>query len=158
MTDTPLNVDTFMPNKEDRYAALVARIPNGWGRWIEVGDGWADLVINLDRDIAALNPDYELHQCKEKFGGLRYYTGHTCNDACSKNFVQEDLVKDGVRYYTPRCRVYELIRDAEYASHFTCETCGEPGVLRRKPTGWYRTLCDKDSDGYELIPEDDDED
>jgi len=38
-----------------------------------VRKGWWPLLARLDRDIAALAPNYQLLQVKEKFGGLRYY-------------------------------------------------------------------------------------
>lgn len=34
---------------------------------------WEELIIKLDDDLSALDPDYTLSQVKEKFGGLRYY-------------------------------------------------------------------------------------
>lgn len=34
---------------------------------------WIPIIDQLDRDIAALMPDYTLTQVKDKFGGLRYY-------------------------------------------------------------------------------------
>ena len=124
-------VDNFMPNREERYKALVDRIPSGWGKWISVGDGWADLVIQLDKDIAAIDPDYEIHQVKEKFGLLRVYESHH-HDLCNS----EDW----------NCEIHRLIAEAEEKSSRMCETCGQPGILRGK--GWVRTLCDEHSEGY----------
>lgn len=34
---------------------------------------WEELVVQLDEDIATIDPDYTVQQVKEKFGGLRYY-------------------------------------------------------------------------------------
>ena len=34
---------------------------------------WEELIIRLDKDIAEIDPDYEVLQVKAKFGGLRYY-------------------------------------------------------------------------------------
>lgn len=57
----------------DDLRRILARIPDGWGRWISCASGWFPMVIELDRKLAELIPDYELHQVKEKFGTLRYY-------------------------------------------------------------------------------------
>jgi len=54
---------------------VLARVARGWGRSVSCGEGWWPIIAKLDRDIAALAPDYEIHQVKEKFGGLRYYVG-----------------------------------------------------------------------------------
>lgn len=56
-------------------ADILARIPRGWGKWISCDAGWYPLIADLNRKLAALDPDYEVHQCKEKFAGLRYYFG-----------------------------------------------------------------------------------
>jgi len=44
--------------------------------WCYVPEGWRDLVCKMNEHLEALEPYYILHQVKEKFGGLRYYT-HT---------------------------------------------------------------------------------
>lgn len=52
---------------------ILARIPEGWGRWIGCGPGWYPLIIELDEQIASLWLGYEVQQVKEKYGSLRYY-------------------------------------------------------------------------------------
>lgn len=52
---------------------ILGRIPDGWGRWISCGAGWYGLLVDLDERIAAVAPDYHVHQVKEKFGTLRFY-------------------------------------------------------------------------------------
>lgn len=54
---------------------ILNRIPRGWGRWISLDSGWYPLIIDLNKKLAELDPDYEAHQVKEKFGSLRYYFG-----------------------------------------------------------------------------------
>jgi hypothetical protein len=58
---------------EDALIGMLARIPDGWGRWIRCDRGWYPLLVELDEQLGALLPNYELNQVKEKFGGLRYY-------------------------------------------------------------------------------------
>ena len=83
----------------------------------EVGKGWHTLVKELIKELFYLGWDGDLHQIKEKFGGLRFYIGKT-NDALDK-----------------------AIQRAEIESLSICERCGKPGRLRDE--GWLLTLCDK---------------
>lgn len=62
-------------NHAEDLRKILSRIPENWGRWISCASGWYPLVIELDRKLAEIFPDYELHQVKEKFGTLRYYIG-----------------------------------------------------------------------------------
>jgi len=85
-----------------------------------VGPGWSDIIYDLHKKLLEENPDYVIHQVKEKFAGLRYYIGK--------------MTEQG----------HEYIREAEELSLQTCEECGRPGKLRTK-NYWLRTLCDYDS-------------
>lgn len=109
---------------EDGLRAIMRRIPPGWGRWISCSRGWYPIVIQLDQALAEIDPGYEVHQCKEKLGGFRYYFG----------------VSEGVSE-ADRKRMDELVDAAEDACEVTCELCGEPGVRHTTPHGWLRTLC-----------------
>lgn len=66
-----------IPEDAGEYAEalrrILVRIPDGWGRWIRCERGWYPLLAELDADLAVLLPRYEIHQVKEKFGGLRLY-------------------------------------------------------------------------------------
>ena len=57
----------------DALRGMLLRIPDGWGRWIRCDRGWYPLLVELDEQLRGLFPKYELHQVKEKYGGLRYY-------------------------------------------------------------------------------------
>ncbi|MDR0849348.1 MAG: hypothetical protein LBN10_10010 [Propionibacteriaceae bacterium] len=57
----------------ESITAILLRIPDSWGRWLSCDAGWYPLITKLDADLAALAPDYVVHQVKEKFGTLRYY-------------------------------------------------------------------------------------
>lgn len=82
------------------------------GRW--------PIIAQLDRDIAGIAPAYEVHQIKEKFGGLRNYDGV------------------GEAGFDPR--IDALVAAAEQVAARTCEYCGAPGTARGG--GWIKTLCD----------------
>lgn len=70
---------THLPSDAGEHAEglarILARIPDGWGRWISCGPGWYPIICRLDQEIAALSPGYHVQQVKEKFGGLRFYYG-----------------------------------------------------------------------------------
>jgi hypothetical protein len=109
----------------DALVAMLHRIPDNWGRWISCDAGWYPLITRLDAALSALDPDYQIHQIKEKFGTLRYY-------------ADTEMEDDSVQ-----ARFHELIAEGERESATTCERCGAPGELCAvRPTGdWYKTLC-----------------
>ena len=97
---------------------ILDRFTSGWLKTVDVGPGWHWIVIDLDRDIAKLHPDYKIHCIKEKFGGLRFY--------CECEAEPE---------------VEKLIAVAALTAAVTCEQCGREGKLRTG--GWIKTLCDE---------------
>ncbi len=109
----------------DRLVAVVLRIPDGWGRWIECDAGWYPIIADLDARLTALDPVYQIQQVKEKYGALRFYASTQSPDEPTQ--TQFD----------------ELITDAEQRSAVTCERCGTAGVLMRTAGRWYKTLCDE---------------
>ena len=82
----------------------------------ECGKGWKPLVDKLIADLRAVGWNGDIHQIKEKFGGLRFYIGEG-NE-----------------------KIWDLIDRASKESYTICEECGEPGIFRRG--GWIKTLCD----------------
>ena len=91
--------------------------------YIECNSGWYKHLVPVFEYINNWNKDHidpddkiQVHQIKEKFGGLRFYT----------SFGTDDL--------------YTLIRKAEEECSNTCEICSEPGKLCGG--GWFMTLCE----------------
>lgn len=125
---------------EDGLRRIMLRIPDGWGRWVSCSRGWYPIIIELDEALAAIDPDYELHQVKEKYGGLRYYFG------TSESIAEAD-----------RKRMEQLVDEAEERCESTCELCGGPGSRHVTPHGWYRTLCEAcataEGKGYSQVGE-----
>lgn len=119
----------------EALTALLRRIPNGWGRWISCDAGWYPLVTGLDAQLAELDPEYELHQVKEKFGALRYYA-HT---ASSNDEIQSAF--------------WARIDEAEKRSEVICERCGWSATGCRLGS-WLKTLCPSCATdlGYSPIP------
>lgn len=115
---------------DDRLPQVLARIPVEWGRDLRFSEGWDEIVAHADAEIAAIYPDYTIHQVKEKFGGLRYYCDHSGEPVVSL-----------------------IIRQAEAAAAQTCEICGAQdsgiggdAVVTTGPMPpskyWIRTACD----------------
>ena len=125
--DTMINA-LRMPTDAGPFAAaletILRRIPDGWGRWISYDAGWYPIVVGVDERLSAIDPEYVVHQIKEKFGTLRYY--------CAPSGDEPDpAVCDAFR---------AIIGEAERASAVTCERCGEPGVLH-ETRYLVKTLC-----------------
>ena len=49
------------------------RFATGWIPELAVYEAWIPYIEKLDAELEALIPGYEVHQVKDKFGGLRYY-------------------------------------------------------------------------------------
>ena len=105
-------------------AKVLARIPEGRGRWISCGKGWYPLIVETDQRLAAIDPNYVIFQVKEKFGRCRYY--HSISADCD--------------YETARA----IESETERRSGTICEVCGAPGTTRSG--GWIQTLCDEHGD------------
>jgi len=83
----------------------------------ECSEGWLELIKNLIQELIDIGWNKEIVQIKEKFGGLRFYTG--------------ELSQEGQK----------IITKYENLSYKTCEECGKKGT--RRDGSWIRTLCDK---------------
>jgi len=88
-----------------------------------IGEGWYPLIQELIAELIKTDWDRDIHQIKEKFGGLCFYIG-SASEA-----------------------VHKLVREYESKSYHICETCGEAGELRKDcgwgGSTWYKTMCDK---------------
>lgn len=89
---------------------VMNRIDEDQREYMQIPDGWENLVSRLDEDLNHIDPNYKVIQIKAKFGGLRYYVGwETHLSEEEKEFAQN------------------VIFDAEQKSFKLCEYCGEPG-------------------------------
>ena len=95
---------------------------------VECGDGWFKLLWDLFTKIEKIllkadehfAPEFEVHQIKEKFAGLRVY--------CSGRIDA----------------IHTLIDIAEEESFKICEDCGAKAQDERVDIhGWYSSLCRK---------------
>lgn len=130
------NEETFFDKLKEKYPVMYGNVY--CGMWVD--EGWHKIIevlsYHIDNHVKQHNariawrkenghdvtgmeelPEVEVHQIKEKFGGLRFYTG-PCDDY-----------------------VNGLIMMAEEWADHTCEYCGQRGKSRND-IGWIKTLCD----------------
>lgn len=92
----------------------------GWPP-IDPDDGWAGILTALRDDLKRIDPFLVVRQVKQKFGALEVWVAES-----------DPALADAVR---------ERITAAEEQSARTCERCGKPGRIQRRPDGWYQALC-----------------
>lgn len=85
--------------------------------------GWHRLVVECDKELKALDPNYIPVQIKQKFGGLRFYFDTQTDERT-------------------RLKMYEVTGRYEALSLKTCEETGTEGVLM-KQGGTYFTINPK---------------
>ena len=96
---------------------------NRWG-YPSVGNGWLPIVDKICEKIQNYVDDTAnieqvvVSQIKEKFASLCYY------------------IESGDNY------VYDVIREGEKVSRYTCECCGTKENVGRTYNGWSLTICD----------------
>lgn len=136
--------------------ALIAKHPRLFSTdscfWSYVSEGWVGIVDKLLADIDKLLSDdeaknLEIKQIKEKFGLLRFYVSYSPDEGDSDD---EDEAREPTREDAIRAAILILVRAAEAESVVTCETCGQPGVLRE--TKWRSVKCDQHADSAEPEP------
>lgn len=168
--DVCQDTDLRLPDDAGEYAPglrrILMRIPDGWGRWISCDRGWYPLLVELDEQISRLDPLYEIHQVKEKFGGLRYYYAasdpfvyyqHLHPESSDgwegyQEFSSSEAGQRLVQELQARSQQIEaLVEHAARKAQRTCERCAGDGETRRtlSPAPWYKTLCAECAgDGY----------
>jgi hypothetical protein len=112
-----------MRDNSDLLTCVLDKIDNFYPKLIDVDEGWHQIVIDCDKELTAIDPNYKIFQVKQKFGGLRYYM------TPSNNTTSEQ-----------RDKMHEVIAKYEKVASCTCEATGKPGILMKSPTGYYRTL------------------
>jgi ABC-type ATPase with predicted acetyltransferase domain len=106
----------------NKLQLLVTEFPTAFDGqfYFECQDGWYEIIRPVIEQIVKhnqLNPDEKIYpsQIKEKWGTLSFYT---------------TSVTEILDYY---------ISEAEKASVYTCEECGQPGELIA--SNWLYTAC-----------------
>lgn len=112
-----------MDNLQLTIENLRKKISPSFGKYISVDEGWYQIVVDCDKELTAIDPNYAILQIKEKFGNLRFYFESSNSD---------DVVKTNL--------MHQVVRKYEIIASQTCEATGKPGVLMKSPTGYLRTL------------------
>lgn len=97
-------------------------LPNYY-KSVDVDEGWYQIVVDCDNLLTEIDPDYQIAQIKQKFGGLRYY-------------FQPSDVNNGELYV----KMNAVVLAYEKIASITCEATGKPGVLMKSKGGWVKTL------------------
>lgn len=126
MPDDDLGIPRDGGEYEAALAAILRRFSPDRAPVLDHGPGWYPIIVELDAQLAAVDPNYVVLQVKEKFGSLRYY-------------VHTDLTDRWGEFHA-------LIEAAEDRSQRTCELCGAPGAVDRRMISRVRTLCDRCAD------------
>jgi hypothetical protein len=103
--------------------ALKEKISSSFGKHIDVDEGWYQIVVDCDKELTGVDPNYQIYQVKEKFGGLRYY-------AKPSNLDDKHTL----------IRIGNIISKYEAIAARTCEATGQSGVLMKSVRGWLKTL------------------
>lgn len=108
-----------------------------------VGKGWSGLIDEVFDKLEALGKPTTIVQVKEKYAGLRIYTGGYGYLDDGSEITMDDFEK--------------FILDIEYRSFKICEVCGKEGKVRGK--NWYYTSCDEhahpnDNEPHKIQPGD----
>lgn len=109
-----------MDELNQKITLLKSKIKPPYLPYIDVDEGWYQLVLDCDRELSEIDPKYDLQQIKEKFGGLRFY------------FQPSDP--------TLRDAMDAVVAKYEEIASRTCEATGENGVLMKSIGNWYKTL------------------
>ena len=97
-------------------------LPNYY-KSVDVDEGWYQIVVDCDNLLTEIDPNYQIAQIKQKFGGLRYY-------------FQPSDVNNGELYV----KMNSVVLAYEKIASMTCEATGKPGVLMKSKGGWVKTL------------------
>jgi hypothetical protein len=126
--DDPETISNWKEETQSTWQDVLnkSRRSEGWYGCI-VGNGWRKIVLEADQMLSRIDPDYKIHQVKEKFGTLRFYYGS------EKTGVDRKIMD-------------AIVESAERKSHSICEDCGAYNAKLRTERYWTRTLCDSCND------------
>lgn len=119
---------------DELMANILDRIDPNFGKYIDCGEGWHPIICRIHAELLEIDPEYVIHQIKEKFGSLRYYFAPS-NPTLSKSM--HEIVER-----------YSIIADS------TCEVTGGPGVLMVSdlPFRRFRTLGQEfEGNGWTIV-------
>lgn len=74
------------------------RVPPGWYGFDGINTLWGKIINDFLEELEKECPDFEIHQIKLKFGGLRFYVGLGNIDNKTRKTVEKniDLLEDAL--------------------------------------------------------------
>ena len=123
------NLSTFkitLGNRREllkKIEKLKQKIVPKYSKSIDVNEGWYKLVVDCDEELTETDPNYQIYQVEEKFGGLCYY-------ARPSNIDDKDVQQ----------KIDEIVSKYEDIASRTCSATGGPGVLIKSIGWWSKTL------------------
>jgi hypothetical protein len=117
-----------------------------YGPGCGIGKGWLPVLVELDRVLALIDPEYQIHQIKEKFGGLRYYAFPTFSSGQHWDHEQKKMIIDDIDDFIRYEAFNAQITRAESRCNNMCEVCGSfaqvSGPKGKPQGGWQRCRCE----------------
>lgn len=108
----------------DGLQRILDRISHRDFQQIACDRGWFALLVALDEELAALCPDYEVLQVKQKLGGLSFYWRLPASKVGDSELFE---------------RMTAIVNNYTALASRTCEQTGAPGILMNAG-GTLRTL------------------
>ena len=74
------------------------RIPNGWYGFDGINELWGKIIDKFLTELEKECPDFQIHQIKLKFGGLRFYVdlGKISVDKRAKIYIQINKLEEAL--------------------------------------------------------------
>ena len=67
------------------------RIPKGWYGFDGINELWGKIIDEVLVELEKVAPDFEIHQIKLKFGGLRFYVTTNLKDSKTYNKIEKEI-------------------------------------------------------------------
>ena len=119
--------NAFKSNEDDHNSLplqpIIDRLSEKYSTSVDIDEGWYEIALHCNDELAKIDPDYTILQIKQKFGELRYY------------FQPSSSATEEMRH-----KMLTIVLLHESKAKKTCEATGGAGVLMKSPTGYYRTL------------------
>lgn len=125
----------YLEFAHDQLVSILRRFSPDYPCQLDIGLGWIPLILNLDRKLAFLFPDYKIYQIKEKFGQLRYY--YECSPPSE---YPDEISRHNANTLTTI--IQDVVAFAEIQSKSICEVCAGVGKSHVSD-GYLRTVCSK---------------
>lgn len=109
----------WQPEEGTPYESFGAECESGWAKLYQPLIDY----VNAYNKLHSPGSSIEIHQIKEKFGGLRFY------------WAADNVSTDTIDEFR------KMVEDAEAQSWTVCEECGSEEEVGTLHIGWFYTRC-----------------